>query len=90
MDNVCRALYNHSGESARLSCVGQTDQSQRFLGAHVLLTLLSAFAPFPKLVAPKLAWPYPQLPCFLECETCSSTRAAAQIQVEVGNGTLPW
>ena len=90
MDNVCRALYNYSGESAQLSCVDHTDQSQRFLGAHVLLTLLSAFAPFPKFVAPELAWPYPRLPCFLECETCSSTRGAAQIRAEVGKGTLPW
>ena len=77
MDNVCRALYNYSGESARLSCVGHTDQLQRFLGAHVLLTLLSAFALVPKLVAPELVWLYPRLPRFLECETCSSTRGAA-------------
>ena len=90
VDNVCRAEYSYSGEPARLSCVGHMDQSQRFFGAHVALTLLSAFAPFPKLVAPELAWLYPRLPRFLECETRSSTRGAAQIQAEGGKGTLPW
>jgi len=90
VDNVCRAEYTYSGESARLSCVGHTDQSQRFLGAHVLLTLLSAFAPFPKLVALELAWLYSLLPRVLERETCSSARGGAQIQAEAGNRTLPW
>ena len=82
--------YNYSGESARLCCVGYTDQSQRFLGAHVLLTLLYTSAPFPKLVALELARLYPLLPRFLERESFSSLTGATQIPADVGEGTPPW